>query len=663
MRKYFLVLIIAVLSIGSVYAYGLIWGRYDLIDVGNDVTRSIAYSPVADEVYVATRLNDDPCVLILDPETGTTLDTLQRPEGGYSGGIYPLNMVAVDDDGAIYVSNLSVPAIIATDRLKVYKYANSASAPVVVFRGALAGARYGDSFAAIGSGEDVCVYVSGMGTDKIAKLTVDGDTLALEKTITLPGAGAARHGISPVEPDGDIWINGTDAATWQVHLIDDNGNIIATVSDTLIATGSSAITHWNVGNIHAITAANPFTSNNIRSARYEVYSDALGDSYTFDYLGGNSDSLLFAYEGTTLNNNINGSAVLAYDTTRHCMYAVMGVNSVTSVSMDPLVKISSPRDHGYFTIQIDGKNNEWTNYDFIQQDGENKLYANWSEQMMFLGLTGNSLYAPFQTQQLYIAFDTDPDGTNGSSTPPTADGGVTILPFNADVVIRFDSDTYPLIDLEGAPASKWTGGFVYKYNGSTWASSEITGFDINYGAMAVVGDRNDSLISEIAIARTAAGIGTELGSIKFAIYLVEDGTSGNILASFPIQNDEKALTHYLCVDSLGTSQLPRRVVSVDGDRGVGINNMIPITSLLEANYPNPFNPSTSIRYHLASPGSVEIAIYDLTGKKVRSLINAYHEVGSYEVDLYAGSMSSGVYFYRLLQNGNTLQTRKMLLLK
>lgn len=654
---------VVTLTISSLMAYEKIWGRYDLIDVGNDVTRSLAYSPLADEVYVATRLNDNPCVLVLDPESGVTLDTLIRPEGGYNGGIYPLNMVSVDDDGAIYVGNLSVPAIIATDKYKIYKYENSKAEPQVVFRGALDGARFGDSMAAIGSGDDVCVYISGMGNDKIAKLTPSGDTLALSKSIVLPGGGAARHGISPVEAHGDIWINGTDATTWQVHLIDDDGNIITAVSDTLIATGSSAITHWNVGNIHAITAVNPFTSNNVRSARYDVFSDALGDSYTFDYLGGNSDSLLFAYEGISLNNNINGSAVLAYDTTRHCMYSVMGVNSVCAVSMNPLVKVSSPRDHGYFSLQVDGMNNEWTQYDFMQQDGENKLYATWSEQMMFLGLTGNSLYANFQSQQLYIAFDTDPEGTKGSTTPPTSDGGITALPFNADIIIRFDSDTYPLIDLNAAPASKWTGGYVYKFNGSTWATSEISGFDINYGAMCVVGDRNDSLISEIAIAKTTAGIGADLAAIKFTAYLVENGSSGNILAAYPIENDGKLLTHYFSVDSLGNNQLARRVVKINGGHGVSNKKLIPQTSLLEANYPNPFNPITSIPYHLSSPGQTSIEVYDMTGKKIKTLISGYHDAGAYEIDMFAGNMPSGIYFYRLIHKGLAIQTQKMLLLK
>ncbi|MBN2780640.1 MAG: T9SS type A sorting domain-containing protein [Candidatus Marinimicrobia bacterium] len=663
MKRIFFITVLALLGCASLQAYERVWSRYDLIDAGNDVTRSIAYNPVSDEVYVASRLGGDAFVLVLDPETGVTRDTLARPEGGYAGGIYPLNMVCVDDDGAIYLGNLSVPAIIATDKFKIYRYENSASEPSVVFRGSLNGARCGDSFAAIGSGENVHLYASGMGNDKIVEFTASADTFAVKGLIPLPGSGAARHGISPVSPGGDIWINGTDASTWPAHLIDPEGNVIAVVPDSLIASGASTLHHWNVGNMNILTVVNPFTSNSLRSARYEVFSDALGDSYTFGYLGGNSDSLLFAYNGTTLNNNINGSAVIDYDTTRHRMYVVMGVNSVTAVGLDPLIQVSTPRDHGFFSIQIDGKNEEYTHYDFMEQSGENRLYATWSEQLMYLALSGNSLYAPYQSHQLYLAFDTDPGSGNGSPAPPTGDGGVTALPFPADVVVRLDSDTYPLINLEGDPSAKWTGGQVYKFNGSSWTSSEISGFDINYGAMAVVGDRNDSLITEIAVAKTTAGIGTNLEAVRFILYLVEQGASGDILAVFPVSNSGTAFDRYYSLDSLGIGQLPRRVVRVNDGRGVGTAVLIPENTFLEANYPNPFNPLTRLRYHLSEPGNAEIAIYDVAGRKIRSLVRSYHDAGSYEVTLQGAGLASGVYFYRLLREGAVVQTRKMVLLK
>src|SRR6056297_1825613 len=399
MKRVVIILFSAALAVSGLFAYSMKWARYDLIDEGNDITRGVAYSPDSDHVYVPTRLNDNPCVVILDAETGVTLDTLQRPEGGYSGGVYPLNLCVVDDDGAIYVGNLSVPAIIATDVFKVYKYETEESDPVVVFENALGGMRFGDSFAAVGSGENVHLYASGMGNDKIADLVVSGDTLALNKMINLPASGAARHGISPIEPGGDLWINGTDASTFPVNLIDSNGNLKATIPDTLIASGSSTVHHWRAGSINVVSVVNPFMSNTLKSIRYDVFSDGLGDSYTFDYLGKNSDSLLFAHNGTILNNNINGSAVLDYDTTRHVMYVAMGVNCVAAIHLDSLMQVSTPRDGGYFAMQIDGKKKEYTRYDKVAVDGDREFYATWGSQMMYLGITGNTLYAPYQDHQ------------------------------------------------------------------------------------------------------------------------------------------------------------------------------------------------------------------------------------------------------------------------
>ncbi len=664
MKRYCVFALAGLMCLSLSHAYERIWARYDLIDTGNDITRSIAYDPLSDHVYVATRLNDSPSVIVLDPENGSTLDTLQRPEDGYSGGVYPLNMVSVDNDGAIYVCNLSVPDISAADKFKIYKYEDKDAEPQVVFENALDGKRFGDSFSACGSGENVHVYASGMGNEKLAVLTVGTDSLDLNAILTLPGMGAARHGIAPVDPGGDLWINGTDASTFPVHLLDAAGNVKAVVPDSLIATGSSTVMNWEVGNMKILTVANPFLSNTLRSVQYEVYSDALGDSYTFDFLGNNSDSLLFAYEGTTLNNNINGSASLAYDTTRHHMYVVMGVNSVAAIDLNPVLQVASPRDHGYFTIQVDGVNEEYTNYDHLVTSGDRKLYANWSGQLMYLALSGNSLYAPYQSQQLYVAFDTDPEGENGSTEPPTADGGVAALPFAADVVIRFDSDTSPLIDLSSSdPSRKWTGGAVYKYNGSSWNSTDIDGFDINYGAMAVVGDGNDSLITEIAVAKTAAGIGEDPGAVKFMIYLAEEGSSGEILATFPVSNNGPDFSDYYALDSLGTGQLPRRCIRLNEGVPVPVSPHVPDRAELEANYPNPFNPVTRIGYSLSRDAGAQILLYDLTGKKIAILLDKAQKAGSYELTFDASSLPGGIYFYRLLQDGKIVKTRKMLLIK
>lgn len=97
-----------------------------------------------------------------------------------------------------------------------------------------------------------------------------------------------------------------------------------------------------------------------------------------------------------------------------------------------------------------------------------------------------------------------------------------------------------------------------------------------------------------------------------------------------------------------------------------------IQKLLESfvvhqNFPNPFNPSTSILYEIPNPGNVEIYIYDIQGCKIRSLESKYQQPGSHTIswdgrDDTGISVSSGTYFCRVHFNNNFL-TKKMLLIK
>jgi hypothetical protein len=93
----------------------------------------------------------------------------------------------------------------------------------------------------------------------------------------------------------------------------------------------------------------------------------------------------------------------------------------------------------------------------------------------------------------------------------------------------------------------------------------------------------------------------------------------------------------------------------------------PLEYRLEANYPNPFNPSTTIKYTVAQAGMVKLAIYDILGREVRSLVNTNMPAGDQSVqwdgrDLNGKTVSSGVYFYKL-QAGSFVSTKKMMLLK
>jgi len=96
--------------------------------------------------------------------------------------------------------------------------------------------------------------------------------------------------------------------------------------------------------------------------------------------------------------------------------------------------------------------------------------------------------------------------------------------------------------------------------------------------------------------------------------------------------------------------------------GVDAVRTVPRTFELYQNYPNPFNPTTEIRYDVAERLFVSIAVYDMLGRKVATLVSQVRDPGQYEITFDAGAFPSGVYFYRLQTAGQHI-TRKMLLLK
>ena len=83
---------------------------------------------------------------------------------------------------------------------------------------------------------------------------------------------------------------------------------------------------------------------------------------------------------------------------------------------------------------------------------------------------------------------------------------------------------------------------------------------------------------------------------------------------------------------------------------------------LEQNFPNPFNPTTTIQYQLPQDAKVTLKVYDILGSEVATLINAEQEAGYYEVNWNASNLASGVYIYRL-QTGSFVSEKKMMLLR
>jgi hypothetical protein len=94
---------------------------------------------------------------------------------------------------------------------------------------------------------------------------------------------------------------------------------------------------------------------------------------------------------------------------------------------------------------------------------------------------------------------------------------------------------------------------------------------------------------------------------------------------------------------------------------------LPSQVALPSSSPNPFNPMTRIRFDLPQAGNIELAVYDLKGHKVKTLLSGYHAAGRFVLDWWGVDdqgrrMGSGVYFARLRAQGQ-IAVRKMLMIK
>ncbi|MFH2049255.1 MAG: DUF4623 domain-containing protein [bacterium] len=198
-------------------------GDYTFFQSDNN-TRGMDLNPVTGHLLVASRTGGNN-IHVLEAENGTFLSGLDMTD--VSGGIFPITLVSVANDGVTYGCNLTTSGT----GFKFYRWGDESSTPTVAFEGDL-DQRVGDSFTVIGSGANTIVYASGSNVTKIYVFTTtDGINFSLFDEVPI-GSSLARGGIAPVADTlgSDIWVN---CSGKQAALIDTSGTIITTIDTSM----------------------------------------------------------------------------------------------------------------------------------------------------------------------------------------------------------------------------------------------------------------------------------------------------------------------------------------------------------------------------------------------------------------------------------------------
>jgi hypothetical protein len=189
-----------------------------------------------------------------------------------------------------------------------------------------------------------------------------------------------------------------------------------------------------------------------------------------------------------------------------------------------------------------------------------------------------------------------------------------------------------------------------------WAYDEadedrITGFEIHRAHGAI--DSTYHLIHTASPGEREWFDAPEPGSWRFYYYIQAIGHAGDNDGTGNTPPGPLASSRYFTQTS---HPVDLTIVSIDDPA------YVPGTFYLAENYPNPFNPSTSIRFALPEAGQIVLEVFDVTGRRVAVLAEGSWPAGAHHVTFEAGHLSSGVYLYRLIA-GNQVQVNKMVLLK
>jgi hypothetical protein len=600
----------------------------------DNTTRGIAYNPVTDHVLVVSRTGA-PNIQILNAADGSAVGQLSLE--GVSGGLFPVNEIAITRDGQIF----SAPLILSGGAMNLYYWENEQAAPKIVFAGNMVEKRFGDALGVSGTGADAAVYISGTANDNIAKFQWNdgvGSMLNGPHYIVVP-TGRARGGIAEVAGEDSLWINGFGGGWYTKKIHNHDGGIGTRIPLDILPGATMDVAYHEFNGMKLISAG---VSNTTPGGQYFSIVDVT-DPENFKVVAV-TDSL-----GTNTNGNAVGGTV--FDPVRGRVIVLSTNNAVASLNLapdiledfDPLITVAAARD---------------------------------------LPL-GSTIMIEVIITRSRGAFTYAQDGTAGLTIRQTSGGwfnDLTSGELQPGDVVRIVGRTSAFRQL-------------FQINQGDMVSYELVSADnplpdaamLTLEQISLVGRKYQGMlvfVNDLVI--------NALGDEVFAAaktYPIQDATRefGIVDARVPNAGDTEfgGMTiptspfsfkgvlgqfHFTSPDSGFQLML---IAEGDIDDVVGVDDedrTIPAVFALEQNFPNPFNPSTTIQFSLPERSNVRLEIYNSLGQRVtvlyagEELEAGVHQVVWNGVDQYNRNVASGMYIYRI-QAGDFTDVKRMIFLK
>jgi len=450
--------------------------------------------------------------------------------------------------------------------------------------------------------------------------------------------------------------NGPDIAN--AIAVDDSGNVIVTGGSEGIGSSSDFSTiKYNSLGVQQWEAR--FTnSGNHRDAAYAIIIDNSGNIYvtgeSFDNIGGRDyltikynssgdEEWMARYDGA--NNEDKAYAIAIDDSNNIFVSGVSGGDSTTLIDI-ATIKYSSLGVQQW-VARYNGPMNGNDGAFKITTDNEGNVYV--------CGYTAGAMF-----YSDYVTLKYNSLGIRKWARIYSGSGN--FLDQARDLVVDKSGNIY----VTGYATQSGSGydfsTIKYNANGDQlWLVKYNNG--LNDFGNAITIDINENIY--ITGESDGNGTGYDYATVKY-------DSSGNQIgvARYNYSGQFGDYPSSIAVDSNGsvyvTGSSNRDILTIKYSQLTGINTLlsgIPSEFKLYQNHPNPFNPKTNIRYSLIENHFVILKVNDVLGNELKTLVNQKQNAGSYKVEFNADGLSSGIYFYSLLIDGNIIDTKRMILLK